>query len=106
MLVFQDDVWSASLLFSRVDLDHKEGILGQQAKFRNARVSYFTGDFNWAQAQLDIFKASTSKLDLQRCHRPEPADHRQLQHGHADGAHGDVRPPTCFATGTGSTMPS
>ena len=52
----------ASLLFSQVDLDHKEGVLGQQAKFRNARVSYFTGDFNWAQAQLDILKASTSKL--------------------------------------------
>lgn len=62
VLVFQDDVWTASLLFSQVDLDHKEGLLGQQAKFRNARVSYFTGDFNWAQAQLDILKASTSKL--------------------------------------------
>ena len=62
VLVFQDDIWSASLLFSQVDLDHKEGVLGQQAKFRNARVSYFTGDFNWAQAQLDILKASTSKL--------------------------------------------
>ncbi len=62
VLVFQDDVWTASLLFSQVDLDHKEGLLGQQAKYRNARVSYFTGDFNWAQAQLDILKASTSKL--------------------------------------------
>ena len=62
VLVFMDDIWSASLLFSQVDLDHKEGILGQKAKFRNARVSYFTGDFNWAQAQLDILKASTSKL--------------------------------------------
>lgn len=62
ILVFQDDVWTASLLFSQVDLDHKEGLLGQKAKFRNARVSYYTGDFNWAQAQLDILKASTSKL--------------------------------------------
>ncbi|MDG1380936.1 MAG: tetratricopeptide repeat protein, partial [Flavobacteriales bacterium] len=62
ILVFQDDVWGASLLFSQVDLDHKEGVLGQQAKFKNARVSYYTGDFNWAQAQLDILKASTSKL--------------------------------------------
>ena len=62
ILVFQGDIWTASLLFSQVDLDHKEGVLGQQAKFRNARVSYFTGDFNWAQAQLDILKASTSKL--------------------------------------------
>ena len=62
ILVLEGDIWAASLLFSQVDLDHKEGLLGQQAKFRNARVSYFTGDFNWARAQLDILKASTSKL--------------------------------------------
>lgn len=62
VLVFLDDVWSASLLYSQVDLGHKEGVLGQKAKFRNARISYFTGDFDWAQAQLDILKASTSKL--------------------------------------------
>ena len=31
-------------------------------KFRNARVSYYGGDFNWAQSQLNALKASTSKL--------------------------------------------
>jgi tetratricopeptide (TPR) repeat protein len=29
---------------------------------RNARVSYYAGDFLWAQAQLGVLKASTSKL--------------------------------------------
>ncbi len=62
ILVFRNEVWDASLLFSQVELDFKEDILGSEAKFRNARISYFTGDFEWAQGQLDVLKASTSKL--------------------------------------------
>ena len=60
--VFNSDIWDASLLFSQVELDFKDDILGNEAKFRNARISYFTGDFEWAQGQLDALKASTSKL--------------------------------------------
>lgn len=60
--VFDDLIWDASLLFSQVNLDFKDDPLGHEAKFRNARVSYFGGDFNWAQSQLDALKASTSKL--------------------------------------------
>ncbi len=62
ILVFQDEVWDASLLFSQVELDYKDDVLGAEAKFRNARISYYTGDFDWAQSQLDALKASTSKL--------------------------------------------
>ncbi len=60
--VFDGNVWDASLLFSQVELDFKDDILGNEAKFRNARISYYTGDFEWAQGQLDALKASTSKL--------------------------------------------
>jgi TolA-binding protein len=62
ILVFQGEIWEASLLFSQVELDFKEDPLGHEAKFRNARISYYTGDFEWAQGQLDALKASTSKL--------------------------------------------
>lgn len=62
ILVFQDEIWDASLLFSQVELDYKDDVLGAEAKFRNARISYYTGDFDWAQSQLDALKASTSKL--------------------------------------------
>ena len=62
ILVFQDEIWDASLLFSQVELDFKDDVLGHEAKFRNARISYYTGDFDWAQTQLDALKASTSKL--------------------------------------------
>ena len=60
--VFEGLIWDASLLFSQVVLDFKDDPLGHEAKFRNARVSYYGGDFNWAQSQLDALKASTSKL--------------------------------------------
>ena len=62
VLVFTDEIWDASLLFSQVELDFKDDPLGHEAKFRNARISYFAGDFDWAQSQLDALKASTSKL--------------------------------------------
>lgn len=60
--VLDDLVWDASLIFSQVILDFKDDPLGHDAKFRNARISYYTGDFTWAQTQLDALKASTSKL--------------------------------------------
>ena len=60
--VFDDNIWEASLLFSQVELDFGDDPMGHEAKFRNARVSYFGGNFDWAQSQLDALKASTSKL--------------------------------------------
>ena len=60
--VFEGLIWDASLLFSQIVLDFKDDPLGHEAKFRNARVSYYGGDFNWAQSQLNALKASTSKL--------------------------------------------
>lgn len=62
VLLFQDKIWEASLLFSQIELDFKDDILGHEAKFRNAKISFYTGDFEWAQGQLDVLKASTSKL--------------------------------------------
>ena len=36
--------------------------MSYEAKFRNAKLYYYTGQFGWARAYLDILKASTSKL--------------------------------------------
>ena len=60
--VFDGLIWDASLLFSQIVLDFGDDPLAHEAKFRNARVSYYGGDFDWAQSQLDALKASTSKL--------------------------------------------
>jgi len=56
------EIWEGSLLYSQVDKDFQEGFLGELARFKNARLSYFNGDFEWSKIQLDVLKASTSKL--------------------------------------------
>lgn len=56
------EIWESTLLYSQVDKDFGQGIIGHEARFRNARLSYFNGDFTWAQAQFDVLKNSTSKL--------------------------------------------
>ena len=40
----------------------KDAPLGHEAKFRNAKLSFYRGDFEWAQAQLEVLKGSTSEL--------------------------------------------
>jgi predicted negative regulator of RcsB-dependent stress response len=45
-----------------VDYDFKNDPLGHLAKFKNAKLSYYIGEFGWAKAQLDVLKAATSKL--------------------------------------------
>jgi tetratricopeptide (TPR) repeat protein len=54
--------WEATLLYSQVETAYPNTSLGQDAKFRNAKLSYYTGDFKWAKGQLDILKAATSQL--------------------------------------------
>ena len=60
--VIDGERWEATLLYAQVDKDFKDDELGQEARFKNARLSYFFGDFEWAQAQFSVLKASTSKL--------------------------------------------
>lgn len=56
------DVWEAALIYAQVEETFKHNPIGHEAKFKKAKVAYYTGDFKWAQAQLDVLKASTSKL--------------------------------------------
>ena len=62
ILLMTGDIWEASLRYSQVEKSFKYDAVGQEAKFRNAKVSYYTGDFIWAQAQLDVLKGATAKL--------------------------------------------
>lgn len=62
VMLLSGDVWESTLLYSQVDKAFKHDILGHEAKYRNARLSYYKGEFEWAQAQLDVLKAATSKL--------------------------------------------
>ncbi len=60
--LFSGEVWEASLLYSQVEKANKNEPIGAEAKFRNARLSFYIGEFGWAKAQLDVLKAATSKL--------------------------------------------
>lgn len=54
--------WDATLLYSQVEIDFPNTIVGQDAKYRNAKLAYYTGDFTWAKGQLDVLKAATTQL--------------------------------------------
>lgn len=60
--LMKGEVWDATLLYSQVDKQFKEDFLGEKARFKNAKLSYYTGDFDWAQEQFDILKSATTKL--------------------------------------------
>ena len=62
ILLFSNEQWEATLLYSQVEKTFKNEPLGHDAKFRNAKLSYYIGEFGWAKTQLDILKAATSKL--------------------------------------------
>lgn len=62
ILLLQNEIWDAIIYYSQVDKAFKHDLLGHEAKFRRAKISYYQGDFDWAQAQLDVLKKSTSKL--------------------------------------------
>lgn len=60
--LYMGDVWEASLLYSQVDKDLPTDIIGQTAKYKNAKLSFYIGEFEWAKSQLDVLRAATSKL--------------------------------------------
>ncbi len=62
LYVLKNEMWEAMLLYGQVDKDFLEEPLGQEAKLRNAKLSYFLGEFDWAKAQLDILKTATTQL--------------------------------------------
>ncbi|MCC9136692.1 tetratricopeptide repeat protein [Pontibacter silvestris] len=59
--LLKGEPWESTLLYSQVEKSHKETTIGHEAKLRNARLNYYKGDFELAQAYLDILKLATSR---------------------------------------------
>ncbi|WP_018476414.1 tetratricopeptide repeat protein [Pontibacter roseus] len=59
--LLKGEPWESTLLYSQVEKSHKETTIGHEAKLRNARLNYYKGDFELAQAHLDILKLATSR---------------------------------------------
>jgi len=62
ILLMTGEPWEATLLYSQVEKSLKNDPIGHEAKFKNARLFYYIGEFDFAKGQLDILRAATSKL--------------------------------------------
>jgi outer membrane protein assembly factor BamD (BamD/ComL family) len=62
ILLLKNEVWEATLLYSQIEKAHRNDPIGHEARFRNAKLRYYIGEFGWAQTHLDVLKAATSKL--------------------------------------------
>lgn len=51
----------AMLLYYQVEKTQKETPLGHEAKLRNAKLSYYRGEFQMAKEHLDVLKLATSR---------------------------------------------
>lgn len=61
LYILKDDHWESVLLYTQVEKTQKENLLGHEAKFKNAKVHYYTGNFDLAEEQLDVLKLATSR---------------------------------------------
>lgn len=61
ILVFENDLDYAALIYGQAELSNKGNSIGDIAKLKKAKLAYFANNFKWARAQFDALKASTSK---------------------------------------------
>lgn len=59
--LLKNEPWESTLLYSQVEKTQKENALAYEAKLKNAKLSYYKGDFKLAQEHLDILKEATSR---------------------------------------------
>ncbi|AVI50388.1 hypothetical protein C5O00_04105 [Pukyongia salina] len=62
ILVFDEKFNQALIYYSQIQKKVKNDVLAQEARFKVAKTSYYKGDFQWAQVQLDVLKKSSSQL--------------------------------------------
>ena len=60
--MLNNNPWDATLLYAQIEKSNSGADITNEARFRKAKLAYYTGQFEWAQAQLDVLKAGTSKL--------------------------------------------
>jgi len=54
--------WEAFLVYGQVAKDYENQNIGNEAKYRAARLSFYQGNFVYAKSQADVLKASTTQL--------------------------------------------
>ena len=59
--LLKGEPWESTLLYSQVEKSLQESPAGYEAKLKNAKLSYYKGDFRLAQEHLDILKEATTR---------------------------------------------
>ena len=59
--ILKEEPWESTLLYSQVERAQKETPIGYEAKLRNAKLSYYKGDFGLSMEHLDILKQATTR---------------------------------------------
>ncbi len=54
--------WEAILVYEQVATQYEGQPIGNEARFRATRLSFYQGNFAYAKSQADVLKASTSQL--------------------------------------------
>jgi len=62
ILVFDEKFNEALIYYSQIQKKIQNDVISQEARFKVARTSYYKGDFQWAQVQLDVLSKSVSQL--------------------------------------------
>lgn len=59
--LLKGEPWEATLLYSQVEKIQKDAPLGYMAKLKNAKLSYYTGQFELAKEHLNVLKLATHR---------------------------------------------
>jgi len=59
--LLKGEPWEATLIYSQVEKSQRDKNLGHQAKLKNAKLSYYKGEFRLAKGHLDVLKLATSR---------------------------------------------
>ncbi|TKC12229.1 tetratricopeptide repeat protein [Pedobacter polaris] len=54
--------WEAILVYEQVSKQFENQAIGNEAKFRSARLSFYQGNFDYAKSQADVLKTATTQL--------------------------------------------
>ncbi len=62
LFVLQSKFNKALIYYTRANNKTENSPIGQEARFKIAKASYYKGDFYWAKSQLHVLKTATSQL--------------------------------------------
>jgi tetratricopeptide (TPR) repeat protein len=54
--------WEAILVYEQVAKQYENASIGNEARYRSAKLSFYQGNFDFAKSQADVLKASTTQL--------------------------------------------